>query len=188
MARFTFELEAVLVQRRYLEDQAKLAVASLERERVALESQIRDCQSMIASHKQDLRDLLVPDPRTSVATADIRGVRLQAHASIHAQLRTQRLALQLSGVYQRLERARAELLKASTRRKAVETLRTRRYQAWKREQDRRENASIDEMATIAAARSLLVPDRSASSDSGLGCEERPDVSACDDSHEYGEHS
>lgn len=149
MARFVFPLEALLEQRRGVERSRQLAVAAIERERLEMEAQISDCQRQIVSHKEDLRSLLSGNGGGAV---DTRTVRLQAGASLHAQATAQRMALQLAGVYRRLEAARAELMRATTARKAVETLRERQYERWKREQNRREAAMLDELATMKAAR------------------------------------
>lgn len=157
MARFVFPLQAVLDQRTHAEQRAQQAVAVVERERVELEARVGDAQREIRGYKEDWARLLAPaaERRPDDPPPDMRFVRLQAHASLSAQGRTHRLALQLAGVYQRLERARAELRRATTRRKAVETLKARQYEAWRREQARRETGAIDEIATIRAARALM---------------------------------
>ncbi len=155
MPRFIFKLESVLQMRTRIERDRQMVVAELERQRVELERRISDCQRTIRSHKEDLRSLLGHGPeRTDEAPrrVDTRPVRLQAGASLHAQARAQRLALQLAGVYRRLEGARAELLRAATSRRAVELLRERQFERWKREQDRREAGEVDEIATMTAGR------------------------------------
>lgn len=153
MARFVFPLQALLEQRENVERSRQLAVAAIERERLELELRVSACQQQIRSHKGDLRDLLAgSSPRALQGGVDTRTVRLQASASLHAQASAQRLALQLAGVYRRLQSAQVELRKATTARKAVETLKQRRYEEWKREQSRRETAALDELATMAAGR------------------------------------
>ena len=87
------------------------------------------------------------------------GVRLAANASLHGVVELQRAAIELAGLGQRLSRARAELMKATVARKAVELLKKRRYEAWKRERDRRENAELDDLVVMrhgAAEREGLV--------------------------------
>ncbi len=157
MARFVFRLEAVLQRRKRVERERQLVVADLERQRLDFERRIGNCQREIRSHKSDLRALLAGDRATGShagAGVDTRTVRLQAAASLHAQARTQRLALQLAGVYRRLEGARSELLRAATERRAVELLRERQFEAWKHEQNRREAIEIDEIATMGAGRGV----------------------------------
>lgn len=155
MPRFIFPLQALLDQREGIERTRQLAVAAIERERLELESRIAACQQQIRSHKYDLRSLLMGATGAGTQSGvDTRTVRLQASASLHAQAGAQRLALQLAGVYRRLQSAQLELRNATTARKAVEVLKQRRFDAWKREQSRRENAALDELATIAAGRSV----------------------------------
>jgi flagellar export protein FliJ len=77
----------------------------------------------------------------------IQDVRLQAGASLHLATRARLAALELAGVYQRLERAREELLKAARARRAVELLRERRHEEWKQEASRAEGRFVDEVAT-----------------------------------------
>lgn len=143
MARFVFRLQALLDQRLHIEREKQRAVASFERQRVDIERAIAGRQSIIRGCKDDLRALLAASP----GGADMRDVRLQAGASLSAQAHTQRLALQLAGVYQRLEGARRELRAATARRRAVELLKQRRFEAWRREQNRIETAELDEIAT-----------------------------------------
>ena len=149
MPRFVFTLQALLDQRLHEERSKQLAVAAVEGQRAALEADIADRQRRIGGFKEDIRALLsTPEP----GGVDLRTVRLQAAASLHMQAGTQRLALNLAGVYQRLESARAELRAASTRRRAVELLKQKRHDQWKREITRKENLELDEIGTLRAAR------------------------------------
>jgi len=149
MAKFIFSLQALLDQRLHLEREKQLVVAALERERMELEARVTACQNEIRSHKDDLRQLL---GGASGGAVETRTVRLQAGAALHARARTQRMALQLAGVYRKLEMARAELRKATTKRRAVELLRDKQFHEWKREIERREAIELDEIGTMRAAR------------------------------------
>jgi flagellar export protein FliJ len=165
VARFKFELETVLELRRNVERTRQLAVAELERERVTIEDRIRALQRQIVAERDDLRLHLdsardqssAPDAHASALMTqplpvDLSAVRMQANASLHLVARAHQEVLRLAGVHQRIDAARLELLKATTDRKAVEVLRQRRYDAWKFEQDRREAAALDEIATVGASR------------------------------------
>lgn len=153
MAKFRFALEQVLQQRLREERRRQRDVAELERERLRLEEAIRSRQRSIVSCKDDLRSMLDPGDRDRPRRLDLRSVRHQMHASLHLTSSTQPLAIELAGVHQRLESARGRLREATTARKAVEQLKARRYEEWKREQDRRETNLLDEIATTRAARS-----------------------------------
>jgi flagellar export protein FliJ len=148
MARFIFKLQAVLTQRQAAERRCQAAVAVLERERAAVEARIRELQRAIVAARDDVRAGLAGGE----GTLDIRGVRLAAGASLHLVARAQRAVIELSGVHGRLDAARVQLLRAATRRRAVELLRERRYEEWLSEERRREDAALDEIGVMHAAR------------------------------------
>lgn len=147
MAKFVFELEAVLKQRKRAERDQQRVVAELERERIEIESEIRRCQQTIRSEKDDLASRL-----GGSGGVDLGAVRIQANASLHLINQTQQAVLRLAGVHNRIDRARLELLDRARRRRAIEVLREQRFERWKREQDRREQSAIDELAVMAHGR------------------------------------
>src|SRR5688572_19603202 len=152
MARkFKFTLEAVLTQRMAIEEQHQRRVATLERERLALEDRIRGFQRLIRGAKDDLRKRLVSERRESDLDTSSGGgvslsdVKLQANASLHLVARAQQSVLELAGLHRRIDAARLELLRATTDRKAVELLKAKRLQEWKDEIRRKGDAELDEM-------------------------------------------
>ena len=144
-SKFTFSLDPLLRIRHLAEQEHQRVVARLERERLNLEESLRRQQSMIDTDKQQLRDRLV-------GAIDVTGLRMHATASISLMRSAQRLALELAGLHRRLDKARAELIEASRRRRAIELLRERRHEQWNYAVDREESATLDELAVIAAAR------------------------------------
>lgn len=153
MAKFRFQLEAVLEQRRGVERGKQLAVATCEAKRLEIEGFIRACQNQLAQEKNDLRNHLVRERSAhSAGGVDMRTVRAQANAALQLVGKAQQAVFKLAGVHHTLDAARRELIEATTRRRAVEVLKERRYEAWKQEQERREVAALDEMAIIAASR------------------------------------
>lgn len=144
MARFRFTLQAVLQHREMIEEQKQRAVAVLEAERVRLEGVIRGYQEGIGREKHDMR--------AALARGDIPAARMQSGASVRLAAAAQRAVLELAGVHRRLEAARAELLEATKRKKAVARLKERRLEEWKTQQARLELAAVDELAVMAAAR------------------------------------
>lgn len=150
MAKFVFQLEAVLRARVAEERERQLALGVIERERAALEDRIREWQRGIVAAKDDLREEL--DSTREGAPVDLQRVRLQAGASLHLVARAQRAVLELAGVHRRLDAARLELLQASIRRKAVESLRDRRLEEWRYAEKSREAAGLDELMVMRASR------------------------------------
>jgi flagellar export protein FliJ len=151
MPRFVFELEAVLKQRLAEERERQLAVAALEREKSQLEDLIRSYQRDLTSERDELRDQLAAT-RGGAATLDLRGVRFQAGASLRLVTLAQRAVLQLAGVHKKIDAARLLLLQATTRRKGVEMLKERRYDEWRLEQKKKEEAALDELNVVRASR------------------------------------
>ena len=87
-----------------------------------------------------------------VGEVDAMALRLQSHAALGLMREAQAAAIALAGLSKRIATARAELDVARSRRRAVEVLRERRYEEWKLQEERREVAVIDELATCTAAR------------------------------------
>ncbi len=143
MAKFIFKLEPVLRQRKAIEREKQLALATLERERVRIEEEIRGIQHQIRSEKELMRDHLTPG-----ASVDLRGVRMQAGAQLRLVLEAQQAVFKLAGLHKRVEAARSELIAATKARRAVELLRERRYEQWVQEQKQREAAMLDEIAVV----------------------------------------
>lgn len=150
MPKFRFELEAVIKQRLAIERQKQLVLADLERTRLVLEDKLRNFQASITAEKNDLRETLAPTTQPATqskpAAVDLRHVRMQANMSLHLVAKAQQTVFQLAAVHRRLEAARKDLLAATTRRKAVEKLKERRYEQWRAEQASLEARVLDEIA------------------------------------------
>ena len=155
MPTFTFELEAVLRQRKRAEEAQQRVVAELERERIALENEIRACHGRIRGEKLDLTERL--DAAGRGDAVDLGLVRVQANASLHAMAEAQRAVLRLSGVHQRLDRARLDLLERSIDRRSMESLRDKRREEWERGRRRAEDAALDEI-TVTRHAQRVTPD------------------------------
>ncbi len=149
MAKFVFELEAVLKQRRAIERERMVALAEVERARIALEDRLRAMHERGVEERAELGAQL-GGRLAGGGVIDLRGVRFQTTAALKTRAHAQQLALQLAGVHKRIEVARRDLLEATTRRKAVETLKERRWEAWRDEQRRIDARAMDEIATMRA--------------------------------------
>lgn len=144
MPRFRFNLEPLLTYRKRIEGDKQRALAVLERRRLEIEDHIREMQQRIVENKSELG-------RSLVGAVDTAAIRSQAAMSMQLDAQTRRLVLVLAEVYRRIERARAELLEARTRAKAIDRLRDRRYEDWKRALTKRESSAIDDLTTVRAA-------------------------------------
>jgi len=145
MPRFRFRLEPLLTARRHVERTKQRAVGELERQRLELEDTLRRQQRFITEGKGALRDGLV-------GVLDLTEMRALAGSTMQLMRRAQRMAIELAGVHSRLQTARAELIEATRDRRAIELLRERRFDRWKAELKRAEDAALDELAVQAAGR------------------------------------
>lgn len=157
MAKFVFKLEAVLEQRLAREQQRQLEVARIERERLEAERDIRAYQEAIERERDELRLMLSAEQARDASSSEpslvnLDGARMQASAAVRLTARAQQAVLKLAGIHRRLDAARIDLLQAATERKAVELLREKQYEEFRREQARRDEAVTDEISTIKAAR------------------------------------
>jgi flagellar protein FliJ len=142
VARFRFSLQAVLEQRRRVEERHQRGVAELEMQRLELERQIRQAQREMAGERVLQGRFL--------GAGDLSAARMQAGAAGRLNARSQRAAVELTGIYRRLESARQELAEATKARKAIELLRDSRFEQWRMGQARQEAAAADEMAVMRA--------------------------------------
>lgn len=145
MAKFRFKLDPVLSLRERIERDRQAELAGVQAERQALEDQLRAIQEQIRDGKNQWRSSLS-------GQVDARAARQTAVASLLLQSRAQRVVLQLAGVHKRLEAARLKLVEASKSRRAVELLKERRFSEWERAISRAEDAAVDDLAVIRAAR------------------------------------
>ena len=139
MTRFTFKLEPLLKVRRAEERRHQVAVAEVANRIHALEEEIRRGQAQIAVARDELRSGLT-------GTLHAHELRMHATAALQHLRRTQRLLPDLAANHRELEAVRADLVEAARRRRAIELLREQRYERWKGEQQKLENAALDELA------------------------------------------
>ncbi len=150
MPRFVFRLAPLLRARRHAEQQQQCRVAEIERERLRLEGTLRRHQQSISQGKRSVRDRLV-------GRLDTSDLRIHAGSALAMMRKAHRVVLELAGVHRRLEQARAELIGATQRRRALELLRDRRHEQWKADQNKAETAALDDLAATSAARKDQTP-------------------------------
>ena len=150
MAKFVFRLEPLLTVRRRAEDDARRAVAVLQRERLKLEAELRRRQQDIVAGKDRLRGTLT-------GRLDMGVLRLGAGSTLNVIRQAQQLALKLAGLGKRMDSVRQVFLEARVRRRAIELLRERRFDQWKAALGKAETAALDELAVSAAARRETEP-------------------------------
>lgn len=140
MAKFTFQFQTLLEHRQRTEDVRKREVAQLQQQRQRLIGQLTETQNTIRQSKQDLSQALVGQVDFSAVGSFTRYA---------ADMENQgRFVLQnIAALEGQISQARSKLLEAVKQRKALELLRDRYKDRWQREQDSRETAELDEIAT-----------------------------------------
>jgi flagellar FliJ protein len=149
--RFVFRLQPVLEQRERIEERAQLRLAEIERQRLAIEQRLKAIQAELLDTRRLLRGGL--HGGEGQAPTGMNDVRLAANHSLHLAVQAQRTVMELAGVHKRLEAARLELLKATADRKAVQLLKDRALEEFRREQFKRELTELDEIVVMRHGRS-----------------------------------
>lgn len=139
MPRFHFQLEPLLRARRRAERDRQRVVAELEQERARLEAALRAQQEHIDAGRNQMRERMV-------GRVLVHELRAHTAASMKQMAQAQRVVLELAGLHRRLEGARADLLSAMQARRAIELVREKRHEEWRRSEARAETAALDELA------------------------------------------
>ena len=145
MAMFEFQYEPVLHHRKVLEELKQRDLAKLLREKLIIESQLRSMQETITTDKRQMAGALT-------GTVEVRRIRQHAAHAGQVAVLARQMAARLMILTKQIELTRAKLLEAAKARKAIELLREKQFARWQREQDKKEAAVIDELATQSYAR------------------------------------
>ena len=145
MAKFRFKLEAVLRHRQLVEDQRQRELAQFLRERMILHHELRHMQQTIHQSKRDLGAGLV-------GAVDMDSVAHFARFSGQTTQRAHQIVAKLAVLERQCDAARARLLEATKARKALDLLRQRHIDLWRRDEERREAIFLDEVSVQSFAR------------------------------------
>ena len=141
MARFVFKLEAVLRQRRSVEDRRRGELAAAQREVVRLETELRALNQSLSSVADDLR--------ANRLTGRLDLNFLAAHRRYAQAMQRKGMAVvqELANRQRDVEKAQLALADAMKQRKVVEKLKERQRDRWLADENRREAAQTDEVGT-----------------------------------------
>lgn len=148
MGIFKFNLQTVLEQRRSEEDAAQRELAKLLRENMVLETQLRGVQETVREDRSCMAGALA-------GAVDVARLRQHAAHASQVSARSHQFAVRMQGLRHQIDTARARLLAASKRRKAIERLHEKRYAAWHAQQQRRAVREADELGTQSHLRRLF---------------------------------
>lgn len=147
MAGFKFRFQSILQHRQRIEDECQRDLARLMRSRMIFQDQLQKMQDTIRESKQQMAGSLVG----KVDLSQVSGFASYSHQVTN---RGRELVTRLTQVEHQINEARQCLLNASRQRKALDRLREKHHNQWQREQDRREAAALDELATQRYARAM----------------------------------
>lgn len=139
MARFIFNLEAVLTQRKHAERQRQRDLAVVEGQMNALQNQLKAINDAMRQAGDDLRD--------NHLTGRLNMDFLSAHRrfSISMQRNAMTLAQKIALAQRQVDEARKLLAEAAKQRKAIEKLKENQLQRWRAERQRAELSELDEI-------------------------------------------
>lgn len=138
MARFVFNLEGVLTQRRHHEQERQKALAEAQLELTTAEGALRALDADVQGVASDIRD------NHLLGVLDLRFISAHRRYAVGMQRKALELAQGIAKAHRAVNEARARLGEAAKARKALETLRETYHARWKQDQDRKELAQLDE--------------------------------------------
>ncbi len=139
MANFHFSLESVLRYRVQLEDQAKVELARVERERKAEQARADSIRLLMEENQQKLDTLSPSDQGDRWLLENFaRGLRVDLHVTMQRVRNWNLLA----------EGARKELTKRSIEKKAMEKLKETQKKRFDYEESRKEQKEYDEISAL----------------------------------------
>lgn len=142
---FRFRYQSLLEHRRHVEEKRQRELAQRLQRKSELEGMLEEAQSTIRENKHELADSLQ-------GRVDMSQLGMFARYSVHMAGRGMHVVRHIAAAQQEVERARAKLLEATQQVKALELLRDREYEQWKKQQKKKENQRLDEIAVQSYAR------------------------------------
>lgn len=152
MPRFRFKLQSVLEMRERAEQAQQARFAAANAAVLAIRQRAERIAGELREGRDTLRSRLMPAEGRAAAPSPVNmaEVRAGSAAALHGTLRLQRAAIEMAGASVKAEAARADLLKAGIRRKAVQSLRDRALARFRAEQARREALEQDDQNIMRA--------------------------------------
>jgi flagellar protein FliJ len=140
MAKFVFQLEGILRQRKNAEQQKQREMAAIAAIVAAYEAELRKVDAEVRASEQDLRD------NRLLGKLDLPFLAAHRRFSFAMQRKAVNIAQQMATVRKQLDEARRILVDAAKARKVIEKLRENQFTNWRQDMARRETAQLDEVA------------------------------------------
>lgn len=149
MARFVFQLDGVLRQRKDIEQRRQRELARIDSQMSQLQIELRQLNLDVQTATVEMRQ------QHLVGRLDLSFLAAHRRFMQAMQRKAMTLVQRMSLVQKQVDQARAALLEAAKARKAVEKLRERQYERWLADVNRREAAEMDEIGMQLTYRQML---------------------------------
>lgn len=156
MAKFKFNLQGVLRQRKLVEDQRQREFGEVQRQYAAMEAELRAMDETMRAATDDLRQ------NQLIGRIDLGYLAAHRRFAMGMQRKAMDHAQRMAQVRVQLDAARNALVEAAKQRKVIDKLKENRQTAWKDDQQRRDTAATDEVAQqigVRLARSVAAEDQ-----------------------------
>lgn len=140
MAKFKFQLEGVLRQRKQLERQRQRELAIVQAELNQLTAELKALEERTQAANNDLRN------NRLTGKLDMSFIAAHRRFMIGVQRQGMSLVQKMALVQKKIDEARLQLFEAAKGRKIIEKLREKQFERWKQEIARRETAELDEVS------------------------------------------
>ncbi len=138
MARFNFELDGVLRQRKNVEHLAQKALAEAVRAMSELTDKLRRLDESVKQVSEDVR------AHHLLGEIDVNFIAAHRRYLLGMERAAMDLARQIAEAQGKVQRAQSQLIESAKERKTMEKLRDKQFERWMSEQTKRENADLDE--------------------------------------------
>lgn len=139
MARFVFKLEAVLRQRKQIEQQKLRDLAIRQQALVSLQQDLQTLQNQAQNASQDLRE------NRLVGTINLSFLAAHRRFMLSMGRQAAVLAQKIAQAETQVHEARLVLAEAAKNRKAIEKLKEKHHEYWRAEQAKKEADALDEV-------------------------------------------
>jgi flagellar FliJ protein len=141
MAKFIFQLDGVLRQRKHVEDQRKRELSVIQQQMSMLDAELRALDASVRTAEDDLRQ------NRLVGKIDLAFLAAHRRYAFAMQRKAMGIAQKMAGVQVQLEKAQRLAAEASKQKKILEKLRERRFARWREQLERRDLIEMDEIST-----------------------------------------
>lgn len=141
MAKFVFQLEAVLRQRQHVERQRQRELAEVQAQVAGFQDELRLLNGRVQNSTEDLRQ------NHLTGKLDLSFIAAHRRFMLAMQRKGVELMQKMALLQRQVEQARAALAEAAKQKKIIDKLRERQHERWLAEQNRREMLELDEIGT-----------------------------------------